>query len=244
MTEPTAIMNTAIMKLPVGQIAPRALVVGDPNRAKIAADKLDSVQIVSQTREYHTYSGTWKGVPVVVSSHGVGAGGASVCFEELIKAGVQTMIRAGTCGSFRSEFREASLIIATGAVRDDGASSGLIPMSYPAVAHYEVLNALIASVKAHPEVNFGIGLCISNGTFYAGEIDRQYQMWAKAGVLAVEMEVSMLLTIAGMRGVRAGAILNVDGYIFESTAYEPDRDVVHRGTATMLEIALDALVML
>ena len=60
--------------------------------------------------------------------------------------------------------------------------------------------------------------------------------------MEVEMEVATLLTIAGIRGIRAGAILNVDNYIFERETYLPDRDVVHQGTARMLQIVLDTII--
>lgn len=56
---------------------------------------LENARKVGANREYHTYVGTWKGASIAVASHGVGAGGASCCFEELIQAGVTTIIRAG-----------------------------------------------------------------------------------------------------------------------------------------------------
>lgn len=233
-----------IMQLNPDEVAPLAVVVGDPNRAKKTADMLDNARLLTNPREYHTYVGDWKGTPITVSSHGVGGGGASMCFEELIQAGVHTIIRGGTCGSFRPEYREASLIITTGAVRNDGVSDALIPLHYPAVAHYEVVAALVESIKQQPHITYGVGLCVTDGPFYPGLLDTQHELWAKANVLAVEMEVATLLTIAGLRGIRAGAILNVDNYIFEREVYEPNREIVHQGTARMLEVALDALVSL
>jgi uridine phosphorylase len=232
-----------IMKLNPAEVAPLTLVMGDPNRAKQTADLLDEPRLITNPREFHTYVGSWKGVKVTVSSHGVGAGGASMCFEELIQAGVHTIIRAGTCGSFQPEYREGSLIIASGAVRNDGVSDKLIPMEYPAVADYRLVTALIEATQARG-IPYGLGICLSDAMFYPGLLESQHAMWAKAGVLAVEMEVATLFTIAGIRGARAGAILNVDNYIFERITYEPNREVVLQGTARMLEIALDALVSL
>lgn len=56
---------------------------------------LEEARQVGANREYHTFIGKWKGAPIAVASHGVGGGGASCCFEELIQAGVTTIIRAG-----------------------------------------------------------------------------------------------------------------------------------------------------
>ena len=231
-----------ILQLNPDDVADLAIVVGDPNRARGLAEVMEDARLLSNPREYHTYAGRWKGKPITVSSHGVGGGGASICFEELIQAGVKVIIRAGTCGSFRPEYREGSLIIATGAVRNDGVSENLIPLNYPAIADYQIVSLLVETARLHRDINFGVGLCVSDGVFYGGLRDTQHERWAEAHVLAVEMEVATLLTIAGIRGIRAGAILNVDNYIFERETYLPDRDVVHQGTARMLQIVLDTII--
>jgi uridine phosphorylase len=53
-------------------------------------------------------------------------------------------------------------------------------------------------------------------------LGNQNELWAKIGVKAIEMEVSTLFVIASLRGVRAGAILNVDNYIFDRAAKNED----------------------
>ena len=74
---------------------------------------------ISAKREYHVYTGSYKGVKLTVASHGVGASGANVLFYELITSGAKVIIRAGTCGSFGPRPR-GSHIIATASVRNDG----------------------------------------------------------------------------------------------------------------------------
>eukprot|EP01126_Amoeba_proteus_P060332 TRINITY_DN796_c0_g1_i17.p1 TRINITY_DN796_c0_g1~~TRINITY_DN796_c0_g1_i17.p1 ORF type:complete len:110 (-),score=19.96 TRINITY_DN796_c0_g1_i17:860-1189(-) len=76
-------MRTGALRLNRGDVAPLCLVVGDAERARLVAD-LEPGILVSSNREYYTYTGKHKGKRVTVSSHGVGGGGASVCFEELI----------------------------------------------------------------------------------------------------------------------------------------------------------------
>jgi uridine phosphorylase len=74
-------------------------------------------------------------------------------------------------------------------------------------------------------------------------IEGKNELWSRAGVLAVEMEISVLFVIASLRGIRAGAILTVDNYIFDrlkGAEYNPDR--VRNSVKKMCEIALDALV--
>lgn len=219
-------------------VAPLAFVCGDPARARRMAASLNEPRQVGNNREYQTFTGMVDGQPVTVSSHGVGAGGASICFEELIQAGARTLVRLGTCGSLQPQYREAALIVATAAIRRDGASERLIPLAYPAVADWRVTAALVDAVVAEPEVPLGIGPILSEGTFYPGLLPAETETWAATGALAIEMETSMLFTVASLRGVRAGALLNVDNYVFERKDYEPHREIVVQGTDRMIRCAL------
>jgi len=236
------------MKLRPNSVAPLVIVVGDPARAVTLSQMLEDAVCVGKNREYLTYTGTYKGVKVTVASHGVGGGGASMAFEELIDMGAKVIIRAGTCGSFQPELREGSLIVVTGAVRRDGVTDNLIPKEYPAVAHHRVVSALEDTVK-EAKVNHKTGLCVTEGCFYSGPLGDQNAFWQKAKVCAVEMEVSVLFVISTILGVKAGAILNVDNYIFERLAesdrnYLPHRTVVLEGNKKMCELALEAIIKL
>ena len=122
-----------ILKVSPRQIAPRALVVGDPQRAAKAAGMLDRPEQVGKNREYRTFTGTYAGAQLTVASHGIGGPAASVCFSELFKAGVHTVIRAGTCGALVESIEDGQLVLATGAIREDGTSPNLIPLAYPAI---------------------------------------------------------------------------------------------------------------
>jgi len=244
MARPTV---TAICQIPFGSLPAACVVVGDPLRAERIAGMLEFPKKVGANREYHTYVGMWKGEAIAVASHGIGAGGASCCFEELIQAGVTTIIRAGTAGSFDERFKEGSLVVTTGAFRADGVTDGLVPLGYPAVAHFEVVQALIEASKGYKEVNAGVGLVTTVGHFYDGPLGNNNKLWADSKILAIEMEISILLVIASIRGIRAGAVVNIDNYIFErevSKSYEPNRTVVHEGTHRMIRVALDAAAKL
>jgi len=91
--------------------------------AVIASSYLSNVRTLAQVREYHVIVGTTTAtdppIELLVASHGVGGGGASVCFHELFAAGVDTIVRVGTAGSLQDHLREGSIIVASGAVRED-----------------------------------------------------------------------------------------------------------------------------
>lgn len=204
-----------IIDIPYDKIAPRVLVCGDPYRAEYISKKLDNVELVAQSREYWTYNGTYKGVPVTISSHGVGGGGASVSFEGLILGGAKCIIRFGTCGTLQEGMPSGSLIIAIASCREDGVSGQLIPMSYPAVASYDVVDIMTKTAKEVGADNVYTGMFTTGGVFYPGVIPSNNRIMQKAGVLAYENEASVLFVICGLHGVKTGCIAAADGPCFE-----------------------------
>ena len=239
-----------ILRAHPSQIAKYALVVGDPKRAEICASLLDNPEEVGYYREYRTYTGTFNDTPITICSHGVGGSGASIAFHELFVGGVRTVIRAGTCGAMQKGIRDGELIIGTGAVRCDGTTSRLIPSEYPAVSHYEVVQALLTACKKNGMPAPPRGIILTNANFYPGLLTDPSGMWMDAGVVAVEMELATLLVMAGLRGLRAGGLFVSDGNLaedetqtaMEDFAYDPHREVVEKGVNLMLKIALEALV--
>ncbi len=132
--------------------------------------------------------------------------------------------------------------IMTGAVREDGVTNNLVPLSYPAVSDWRVTKSIVNSLEQHG-VKFGEGIVVTEGPFYGGVLEGKNELWQKAKVFAVEMEISVLFVIASLRGVRAGAVLTVDNYIFErlkGSQYTPEK--VAERVRKMCEISLDALV--
>ena len=241
------------VQLPILGVAPRdlapiAIVVGDPTRARAAAGLLEDVVEIGRNREYLTLAGTRSGTRLVIASHGVGASGANVCFAELIRGGVDTLIRAGTCGGIVEDVADGDLLIATAAVREDGASDQLIPPGYPAVADRRVVEHLAAAAEraGRPARE---GLLVTEATFYPGAFPPRWQTYNRYGAIAVEMEMSSLFVVASMNGARAGGIVAVDGNLVRDRSpdmsdYDPHRAVVREAVEAMLEIAVDAAAAL
>jgi uridine phosphorylase len=235
---------TPILRITPGEIPQRALVVGDPARAALVASRLEGATELGRFREYVTFKGSHHGVPVAVSSHGVGAPGAALCFEELHRAGATKIIRAGTCGGLQPDVTDGDLVIATGAIRQDGLTSGLVPPEFPAVATADVVMALRGSVAAvgHPVHE---GLVLTGAVFYAHDVrGSSLAMWARSGAVAVEMECAALFVIGSLHRIEVGALLTVDGNPLRTTGetYNPHRDIVHDAVAVMIDAALNALV--
>lgn len=236
--------------LPILQVNPEdlpayAIVCGDPRRAEVISRKLANVRELAFAREYRTFVGEYDGVQLAVVSHGVGSPGAAVCFEELIRGGVKTLIRVGTAGSYSADHPAGSLVVSTAAVRAEGLTHQLVPAGFPAVADSEITEALyVAALESEGIVKRGI--TVSLDAFFSGVVEVPHRQYKQAGAIAVEMEIAALFVIASLRGVRAGAILAIDGYADSDLAdvYDPHTDVVAHAVDREINTALRAVVKL
>lgn len=228
-----------------GDIAESVLVVGDPARAERASERLSDVVRVAANREYLTYTGRLGQRRLSICSHGIGAAGAGVCFEELSRAGVRVILRAGTCGAVRDDLDDGHLVIGAAAVCDEGLTPRLVPTGFPAAADYRLVAALRQSCTRYAASSV-VGVVLTTDLFYPSEaLGFDWQRWKASRVLAVEMELAPLLVIATLHGVAAAGIFTVDGNptlaAADMSEYDPYRQVVDDGIEGMLDIALDAL---
>ena len=224
----------------------RMLVVGDPARAEVAASLLEDAVELGRNREYVTYRGTYNGVPLGVVSHGVGASGATICFEELCQAGVRRIIRAGTAGGLQEHVRDGEVVVVSGAVRDDGVTPRIVPLGYPAVPDLDVVTDL-RSASSNRGLEIHEGIVLTSDLFYPHPVlGSDLGLWQRAGVVAVEMECAALFVVSSQYEVESGAILAIDGNPLaqgdeDMTSYDPHRDVVRRAVDAVIRVALDAL---
>ena len=235
----------------VGDVASYVLLPGDPKRAEKIASFFDEARKVSEYRGFVTYTGKFAGIPVSVTSTGIGCPSACIVVEELAKIGAKTFIRVGTTGSIQAHINSGDIIIATAATRTDGATKAYVPTEYPAVANPEVVSALVKAAKKLG-IKYQLGTVWTSDAFYAEGMD-YVNLWNKAGVLSVEMECSGIFTIANLRGLKAGAILAVDGNLVKGVKkgeFEPGEKTgelankVQKAIDNEIRIALEVVKIL
>ena len=206
------------VQLEKGDVGEYVILPGDPGRCEKIAQYFDEPAHVMTNREYVTYTGKLNGVKVSVTSTGIGGPSAAIALEELIHCGAHTFIRVGTSGGMQEEVLGGDVVIATGAIRLDGTSKEYAPVEFPAVANFDVVQALRESAK---ELNIpshtGVVQCKDN--FYgqhspesmpiASELHAKWEAWIRAGALTSEMESATLFVVGSTRRVRVGAVLLV-----------------------------------
>ncbi len=208
------------------QDAKTALLPGDPFRSQVIAETISAIygtgnKKLAWKREFCTYIAEMKGKRILITSTGIGGPSASIAVDELAQLGIDTFIRVGTTGAIQDHIDIGDVIITSGSVRLDGASTHYAPVEYPAVAHYEVLHALIEGAKK-AQVRYHVGVTASSDTFYPGEerydsftkyVLRRFQgateEWQRLHVLNYEMESSTVLTLTASMGLRGGCITGV-----------------------------------
>ena len=187
--------------------AKAALLPGDPARTERVAALLDSPRELAYNREFRTIAGSFHGIEVVACSTGIGGSSASIAIEELHNVGITSMIRIGSCGAMQKGIGLGDLILACGAVRDDGASRAYVDIRYPAVADPSLLFACMQSAAKHGWKAV-TGIVHSHESFYTDTNQEETEKWSRLGVLGADMETAALFTVGRIRGIQTMSILN------------------------------------
>jgi uridine phosphorylase len=245
-----------------GDVAPHVLLCGDPARvARIVAagNGWKAQREVCAVREYRIVTGELDGIPITAASTGIGAPSTAVLMEELAKLGAQVLLRVGNSGGLAPALALGDLVVTTGAVRDDGTSRSYVTPEYPAVADWRLVGALLEAARARG-VHAHAGITWSLDAFYARnavlakdgalasmsfrgywtpEHEARIRAMQAAGVLNCEMESGVLLTLAGLFGLRAGCICVVS----DRTPWPgPAAIDLDRNMATCIAVATEAML--
>ena len=234
-----------------GDVGRYCILPGDPGRSEIIARYFDNPIHVAYNREFNIYTGTLLGEKVSVCSTGIGGPSAVIALEELCAIGGDTFVRTGTCGGIKLEVQSNDLVIATGAVRHEGASREYAPIEYPAVANFDVTCALVQAAKnLGKSLKTGVVQC--KDAFYGQhsparmpvsyELLNKWEAWKRLHVKASEMESAALFVVADALGCRCGSCFHVI-WNQEREAAGLDQDM-SEDTTSAVEVGVEALKLL
>lgn len=213
---------------------------GDPLRAKwIAETFLDDAQCYSEVRGMYGFTGTWHGERVSIQGSGMGQPSMAIYANELFTDyDVQSVIRVGSCGALSEKLAVRDIVIASGACTDSSMNRIRFEgLDYAPVADFGLLRAAYdaSATRAHG-AGVHVGLILSGDSFYGPRPELTARM-AEYGVLAIEMEASVLYTLAAKYGRRALAICTVSDHIVTGEETTPQEREQTFGA--MVEIALE-----
>lgn len=190
-----------------GDISPAILLAGDPGRVELMKDYLEQSKLLTDKRGLPVYLGYYRGIPVTLACTGMGSPSAAIVLEELTQTGGRHFIRIGSCAAIQADINIGDIIVATGAVRDEGTSSYYVPISYPAIGDPELQEHLWQMAQKNSRRCWR-GLIRTTDSFYEGERKEDIiSLFATRQVLAFEMETSCLFVLGSVLKVQAGCLL-------------------------------------
>jgi len=230
-----------------GDIAPLVVLPGDPKRAaRIAADYLDDVKLVSDVRGIGIWTGTYQGTPMTAMASGMGIPSLSIYATELYRFyGVKRICRVGTCGGIADDVNIRDVAIGASAHTNSRVATLLVPgVTLSLAASPDMLIAAVA--KARELTSAGtekvhVGSLYSSDFFYLDRPDITATL-AKLGCLGVEMEAAGLYACAAAEGGEALAVCTVSDHLSHHHTADMDAAEREQGFQTALQIALAALL--
>jgi purine-nucleoside phosphorylase len=221
-----------------GAVAETVLMPGDPLRAKFVAETfLENPVCYNEVRGMLGFTGTYHGKRISVQGSGMGMPSLAIYVNELIDFyGARRLVRIGSCGALQPGIELRDVIIAMTASTDSGMNKiRFSGMDFAPCADFGLLKKAVETA-AQKDIPVKVGGILSADSFYDEDPDA-WKLWARYGVLAVEMETNALYTLAARKGAQALTVLTVsDSLVSGDRTSAMEREKTFK---EMMEIALE-----
>lgn len=211
----------------IDEIAETVLIAGDPLRAKYIAGKiLTDVICYNELRGMLGFTGMYHGKRVSIQGTGMGIPSTAIYVHELIhEYGTKRIIRIGTCGAIQPHLKLGQIILAEAAYTDSNMHMlHHDTMDFAPTANFRLLEDAKKAAEEH-SIEVQQGIVFSTDTFY-GDIHR-WDLWIERGLLGIEMETSILYSLASKNNVEALSILTVsDNLITKESSSAKEREEI------------------
>jgi uridine phosphorylase len=198
---------TQMVQLRPQDVGKYAIVPGPKDRLEVLIKKLETPVRNFSFMEYTMYTGTYNGIKITGINGGRFSTDTSITTEVMCNAGIQNIIRIGTCGALDENIKVGDLVVVDRVIRGDGVTPYYVDRDFQAQSDKKIIDTLF-------EVAKGMGVAIHRGTCWTTdallrETREIVEAKRKEGAIAVDMVSSTLLTICQLHQVKAGSILAV-----------------------------------
>lgn len=223
---------------------------GDDPAAEIAA-LMEHSELAGRSGMFLTYSGYYEGAHISVVSSGSASPEAELVLNEFMRfSPASTFLRIGGAGSWNEDVHPGDIVIANGAVRDEGMTQSYVCPQFPAVASHELLIALsqAAADYGHP---YHIGVIRSGDSEYCGwgkpsvngYIQPQHleiiDYYNRAGVLCADRESAACIFLPQLFGRRGGSIVSIGDNVVGREPFQSGK-----GHQAAIDIGLKGIAIL
>ena len=153
-----------------------------------------------------------KDLPLALAGPFLGAPQGVMVMEKLIALGAKRIWILGWCGSLQPYLLIGDLIIPTSALPEEGTSNHY-PVDKKRCKTSSFLNNRLEDALSKANLPFRKGRVWTTDALYR-ETEKKVAAYARRGFLAVEMEMSALITLAVYRSVELAGLLIVSDELF------------------------------
>ena len=196
-----------LLQLKTNSLGPYALIPGPRERCQRLLELMQNPTKNFSFLDYEMYTGDLDGKRVTVGNGGRYAPDTGMTTEILCAAGADFLIRLGSCGSLQDRVKIGDLVIVTGALRGEGTTRYYVPKNFSTIAHPDVVSALQKAAES-TQASHHLGRIFTTDALFQ-ETPALIQELNEQNISGIDMVTSTFLTIAQLRGKKAGAILAV-----------------------------------
>lgn len=153
----------------------------------------------------------------------------------------------GLIGALQPDIRVVDIIVPTAALRGEGASKYFVEEAYPAVADFYMLHALaeiLDEVREETDIGVHFGPIYTTDAF-AAETEEFLEEWKGKNLLGIEMETSVVYTIATLYGMKAAALHVVsDNPVTKKSFFDPLTEAGKKRREECEELLMESLEIL
>jgi uridine phosphorylase len=197
----------SLLGIKEGSLGSCALVPGPKERSQMLLQRLEGPRKAFSFLDYEMFTGKYDGKEVTVGNGGRYAADTAITTEILCAGGVEYLLRVGSCGALQKKIKIGDLVIVTGARRGEGTTPYYVPQNFSTLASPEVVRVLVEAGKSLG-VRYHLGWVYTTDALFQ-ETPELIDELEQQDIAGIDMVTSAFLTVAQVRGKKAGAILAV-----------------------------------
>ncbi len=194
------------MQVKTQDLANIALVSGQIHRVQMCLEKLVNPVQNFSAMGYTFWTGTYNGEKITVGNAGLYAPDTALVAELLCEAGINCLIRIGSCGALKSDIQIGDIVIADSCLRGDGVTQYYVDKDFVPMATKEISNYLEGIFSKDTKVHRGI---VWTTDALLRETKEIVNPNIKKGAIAVDMVTSPFFTVSSVYKRKSASILAV-----------------------------------
>lgn len=189
-----------------GDFGDIAIISGQPQRAKMCVDQLENPVKNFTFLGYTMWTGWYNARKVTVGNGGFFSADSAFMTELVCAAGVNTIIRIGSCGAMREDIKIGDFIIADSVLRGDGATRYYVDEEFKSTVDSDLTEEMMMIFKNIGAAHKG-GVWTTDALFK--ETKEIVNSYIRKGAIAVDMVTSPFVTIANLYKKKPAVVMTV-----------------------------------